>query len=350
MFGIYILSMLSMMFIFAGNIASYGGMFQSSSTLTVITLWAMFYLAYIAINCFALSYGFKEYGKKHKLSRYLPLLLTALIYNVALTYAFHLYKPENVTMHSVTHAFFLLSNNAYWLFTAFTGMFLLSPIVDYMVEHISRETAIKAVWIIGLLGFYGLFSAGELKDPLLFKSGRGIIWFTCLYFIGATVRKHELYKVNVSKTALIGLCSFVLNGFLMLSLDKFIGNTFDDYFLSALSPLLLVTSICLLYVFANMNSKQEKIVQFIDESTLCTYLLASHSLFLGYVLLNQFTTLAGMPFYLLALMVIMIALSLYLVALIIDLIRRGIFKVLRLEKLALWIETLFGKLLNKLSA
>ena len=57
-----------------------------------------------------------------------------------------------------------------------------------------------------------------------------------------------------------------------------------------------------------------------------------------------------MPFYLLALMVIMIALSLYVVALIIDLIRRGIFKVLRLEKLALWIETLFGKLLNKLSA
>ena len=330
MFGIYILSMLSMVFIFAGNIVSYGGMFQSSSTLTVITLWAMFYLAYIAINCFALSYGFKEYGKKHKLSRYLLLLLTALIYNVALTYAFHLYKPENVTMHSVTHAFFLLSNNAYWLFTAFTGMFLLSPIVDYMVEHISRETAIKAVWIIGLLGFYGLFSAGELKDPLLFKSGRGIIWFTCLY--------------------LIGLCSFVLNGFLMLSLDKFIGNTFDDYFLSALSPLLLVTSICLLYVFANMKSKQEKIVQFIDESTLCTYFLASHSLFLGYVLLNQFTTLAGMPFYLLALMVIMIALSLYVVALIIDLIRRGIFKVLRLEKLAFWIETLFGKLLNKLSA
>ena len=46
----------------------------------------------------------------------------------------------------------------------------------------------------------------------------------------------------------------------------------------------------------------------------------------------------------------MIALSLYVVALIIDLIRRGIFKVLRLEKLALWIETLFGKLLNKLSA
>ena len=112
MFGIYILSMLSMVFIFAGNIVSYGGMFQSSSTLTVITLWAMFYLAYIAINCFALSYGFKEYGKKHKLSRYLLLLLTALIYNVALTYAFHLYKPENVTMHSVTHAFFLLSNNA----------------------------------------------------------------------------------------------------------------------------------------------------------------------------------------------------------------------------------------------
>ena len=65
MFGIYILSMLSMMFIFAGNIVSYGGMFQSSSTLAVITLWAMFYLAYIAINCFALSYGFKEYGKKH---------------------------------------------------------------------------------------------------------------------------------------------------------------------------------------------------------------------------------------------------------------------------------------------
>ena len=104
------------------------------------------------------------------------------------------------------------------------------------------------------------------------------------------------------------------------------------------------------YVFANMKSKQEKIVQIIDESTLCTYFLASHSLFLGYVLLNQFTTLAGMPFYLLVLMVIMIALSLYVVALIIDLIRRGIFKVLRLEKLALWIETLFGKLLNKLSA
>ena len=46
----------------------------------------------------------------------------------------------------------------------------------------------------------------------------------------------------------------------------------------------------------------------------------------------------------------MIALSLYVVALIIDLIRRGIFKVLRLEKLTLWIEALFGKLLNKLSA
>ena len=41
MFGIYILSMLSMMFIFAGNIASYGGMFQSSSILTVTSLLSL---------------------------------------------------------------------------------------------------------------------------------------------------------------------------------------------------------------------------------------------------------------------------------------------------------------------
>ena len=349
MFGIYLLSILSIMLIFAGNVISYGGVFSSSSTLTVITLWAMFYLAYISINCFALSYGFKEYGKKHKLSRYLVFLLTAIIYNVGMTYMFHLYKPSNITMHYVGDSFFLLTNNAYWLFTAFTGMFLLSPVIDYLVDHISRETAIKTAWIIGLLGLYGLFSYGEFKDPLLIKGGRGIIWFTCLYFIGAIVKKHELYKVNLGKTALLGFCTFVLNGVFMLGLDKFVGNTYDDYFLSSLTPLLLVTSICIFYLFANMNSKQEKIMQFIDSSTIPTYLLASNSLFLGYIISNQFTSLASLPFYLVAMMILMISIALYVIALIIDLIRRGLFKVIRIDQFTLWIESLVQKLLNKLS-
>lgn len=349
MFGIYLLSILSIIFIFAGNVISYGGIFRSSSVLTVITLWAMFYLAYIAINCFALSYGFKEYGKKHKLSRYLGVLITAVIYNVGMAYVFHIYKPSSITMHYVGDAFLLLTNNAYWLFTAFTGMFLLSPVVDYLVDHISRETAIKAAWIIGLLGLYGLLTYGEFKDPFLIKGGRGIIWFTCLYFIGAIVRKHELYKVNVGKTALLGIITFVLNGVLMLGLDKLVGNTYDDYFLSSLTPLLLVTSLCLLYIFANMKSKQEKIMKFVDDSTVPAYLIASNSLFLSFIINNQFTSIASMPFYLIAIMVLMIALALYVISVIVDLMRRGLFKVIRIDSITSWIEASLTKLLNKIT-
>lgn len=349
MFGIFILSILSILFLFIGNVISYGGFFAASSTWTIICLWGLFYFAYIGINCFGLCYGFKEYGREHKLSRYLMLLLTAIIYNVVMTYCFHLYMPTQVTLHSVMDAFLLLSNNVNWFFTAFTGMFLLSPIIDYLVAHISRETAIKAAWVVGLLGLYGLMTAGELKDPFLLKGGHGIVWFTCLYFIGAIVREHQLYQVNLNKTALLGIGTFILNGILMLSLDKFVGNAYDDYFLSSLTPLLAITSLCLFYLFANMKSSQEAIAKWIDESTICTYLLASQPLLLSHVLMNQFISFAGMPFYFVVMLILMTSLSLYVLALMIDCIRRGLFKLMRIEKFTLWIEKGCQNIINRLT-
>ena len=73
--------------------------------------------------------------------------------------------------------------------------------------------------IIGLLGFYGLFSAGELADLPYSRVAEESSRFMFIFHY-ATVRKHELYKVNVSKTVSICLCSFVLNGFLMLSFGQ----------------------------------------------------------------------------------------------------------------------------------
>ncbi len=63
---------------------------------------------------------------------------------------FCIVKPEVVDFLDVLKMFLPVSTNAYWYFTAYTGLFVLIPLLNLILRH-SSEKFLKSLLIIFFL-------------------------------------------------------------------------------------------------------------------------------------------------------------------------------------------------------
>ena len=177
-----------MYFVCVLHVLGYGGVLESASYLSVhyYAAWFLEISAYCAVNCFGLISGFVGISSKYKISRILYLWLHVFFYSFVVTIIFYLVKPSTVS--AFWQAFFPVTFNAWWYFTAYFCLFLFSPILKYAIQNIPKTIMNWSILILVVI--VSIFS--RLNENLFtLSSGYAALWLMLLYLMGGYVKHYQ---------------------------------------------------------------------------------------------------------------------------------------------------------------
>lgn len=186
-----LLRIISMLMVVILHICMQGGVLHSFSVGSAgyFLSWLLESFCYCAVNCYALITGYIMYNpnKKFNYSRIIPLWLQVFFYCVCILLLFSFLKPESLTM-SVLNYLMPVTNNIYWYFTAYFGMFFFIPFMNILAEKLDKKQFTTLAATMFVVFSFVPFTFTD-KDPFYTKNGYSMLWLVILYFAGAYIKR-----------------------------------------------------------------------------------------------------------------------------------------------------------------
>ena len=302
-----LMRIVSMFFIVGWHFLLHGGILDNSTGITnyiVIILSALFM---VHVNSFVLLTGYFNYNKEFKFSRIVKINNSRLFYNIVIVVLFLL-------LGTVTESkLFMLKILSpiprfwdHWFLVAYMLLYLISPILNRVINGFSKETLKKIIIALLIVSFLAYFTKNEFY---FMNNGFSLVSFTMLYFIGVYLHK---YPINLSeKKSKRKLMSISLIMYIVLSLCNVIIYYFGKSFLCSsheivryyadmlysgfsyyTNPFVIFGSIFYFMVFSQINIKNT-VINFFGKYILGAYLITEHEFirprmykFLGFKLDN----------------------------------------------------------------
>ncbi|MGE9896438.1 acyltransferase family protein [Anaerovoracaceae bacterium SGI.195] len=187
--GIELLRIVSMIYVIVLHTLGQGGILANSiaGSSHFYAGWAIEVFAFCAVNIFGIISGYVKYddNKEYhfKLRSYLNLWLQVAFYNVVV--AVILIYTNTVPNEGYFTMFFPLTTNAYWYFTAFTGVIVISPLIDLGLRAMSKKQAfVLMIVLFVLISFFG-----TIAPVFCLEDGYSVIWLLVCYIIGSIIKK-----------------------------------------------------------------------------------------------------------------------------------------------------------------
>ncbi len=340
-FGIDLLRMFLMLMIIILHTLGHGGVLSATEPISVkySMYWLLESLAFCAVNCYALITGYVHYGKKHKFSALIQLWLHALVYAFGIAVCVWFLKPEEFSLENLTFFLFPVSKRVYWYLTAYTGLFVLIPLLNAGIDKFTKCEAKRYSYLLLLV--FSIIPTIAQNDTFYTNSGYSTFWLAYLYIIGACIKKHEWgASLKSRKAALLYICSVLLAWGIKLIIDStsslFPGaSKFDFDIISYTSPAMVFAAIFLFMAFKNVHipHKLRGIISSLSPASFGVYLIHEHTYVRKYLIANRFTFFAeySLPFGILG--ILSCSLIIFFVCLFVDWIRCKIFSLLHLKEL-----------------
>ncbi len=350
-FGVDLLRIVSMTGVVFLHILGHGGILNLElSPAKFLIVWFLEILFYPAVNCFVLISGYVGYkGENYfpKIKNLLTLMFTVIFYSVSIFLIFALIGIEPLGIAGLVKSFFPTILNGYWFFSAYVGLFLLTPLLNLLVH----KSNLKHAFIFMLV--FSLFSIiSTIYDTFSLLRGYSVIWFVFMYLIGAIIKKYDLNKLFSRKVWL--LISF--SAFILTLLSKIILNIIPISMISShssllikyVSPLIVIMAVALFNFFSQIKCPPwfTSAISFFASSAFSVYLIHDNIYVRNYLISKLHEYIGGFNFVLLPLSIILIALAIFLICILIDKIRMKIFKALKIDSLAEKIEKFIKTTLN----
>ena len=313
--------------------------------------WLMEIVCYFSVDVFGIISGFVNYNEddKHvKIGNYLKLWMTVVFYGLIIVAFCDFFTSFDVDKRDYLTAIFPVLTGEYCFFSAYTGVFLLTRIINKIVRGFDKSVlyryVILSVFIIAALE---TLTVKLNHDYSLFSldNGYSFTWLSIMYFIGAVIRKTGLYKKIPWHKPLI--CMIVMMLFewgwmiyfapsVLSSME--IGHNWDRLFVEYVSPTVVISAIAVVMLFSRFNFKDNECIKrsiaIFAPGAFSVYLLNSQPLMVKYFyntehlsFLLEFDDIRLLP------VVIMICTAFTFLALIIDIGRRYIFRICYIDDL-----------------
>ncbi|MDR2835721.1 MAG: acyltransferase [Bacteroidales bacterium] len=161
----------------------------------------------IAANCFVLISGY--FGIKAKWKGAIRLYVMCVFYAVLFaTYSY--FFIDGFTIKKLFLSFFPFSYSSLWFIKTYFYLFLLSPILNKIIENCNKKELIVVLLLLGILTFY----FGFLWRNSINMNGYNVMNFIFLYFIGRFIALHTSNVTSMKRrTICIGvylLCTVVI--------------------------------------------------------------------------------------------------------------------------------------------
>ena len=342
-YGVDLLRIVSMIGVVFLHVLGHGGVLSSSQSLDKFsTVWFFEIFAFPAVNSFMLVSGYVGYKGENitpKIKNILSLWFTVLFYSITIFFLFYLFGAEPFGINQLIRTFMPTITGSYWFFTAYFGLFLISPVLNLFVHKSNLKQAFVFLLVLSLFSVVSLN-----RDTFSLLDGYSVIWFVFVYLTGAVIKKYGLDKVVSKKAWLI----IVLSAFVITWLSKVVLFFSDVSFLhnsgilvNYVSPTIIVMAIGLLCLFSNIKIPPSchKTISFVATSAFSVYLIHDNVLVRNHLITKVHTVVGGFNPVLLALSIIGIVLAIFVFCILIDKIRIWLFNILKINKFSVYIES-----------
>lgn len=339
-YGIDLLRIISMLSVLLLHILGSGGILSTAPqfSLNYEVAWLLETMAFCAVNCYALISGYVGVSSIHKYSSLVTLWLQVAFYTIGITAIYSIFSHD-ITFTNIIFALFPVSNQYYWYFTAYFGMFFLIPILNLAVNSLN-ERSLKVITIT-LFAVFSVLPTLAKSDVFRLGDGYDLLWLTLLYFIGGCIKKCGWFsKTPAWKAGVVYLASVLLSWglkyLLELNLIPYLSAKISPYILiNYTSPTIFATGISLLVLFMNMNITAKvptQTIKFFAPLAFSVYLIQEHPLIRTMFIHNRFSVFAQRPLLLMLLEIIATTFAIFFIATGLDLIRHYLFKLLRIKE------------------
>ena len=294
--GIDLLRITAMGFVAALHIIGIGGIITGSELLSgqFLTAQLLRITLLCAVNCYALISGFVGWDRRPKLSSLAALWVKAAAYCLLITLWFS-------RSHALDHKTWLsallpVTTSQYWYLTAYTGLFVLMPLLNFVLQKMPRREL--TLTLSGILLLFCILPISPLTDAFYLHDGYSVLWLAVMYLLGGYLRK---YPILPGLSSRLWLLIFVLSAVLAwaprmaaLWLKPILWyNAYGNILIEYTSPSMVLAAIALLTVFSRLRLPEwaEKTVSRLSPCAFGVYLLHAHPLMFRHVLEGRFAHL-----------------------------------------------------------
>ena len=378
-YGIDIFKMFAMYLVCVLHVLGQGGVLFSVEALSVnyVVVWTLELIAYVAVNCFALASGYVGINAKFRPNKLIYLWMATVFYGVLITFVFFISGVVNIGFVDWKKALtpFLSGNygGGYWYLTAYAVTFLLVPFYNYLLNNFEKKKLAYLVAILFVL--FSVIPAVKQQDYFLLKDGYSYAWISVLYIIGGYIGKYKPFeKLKTRTVCLLCFLSFFIVSFGHNLLNWYIVNIKNadisgqadaltsiygkdgrflkaGIFLNYTFPATLISAVILLELFSRIKVKngflKSKLVSFVP-LVFFVYIIHTNRLVFDNILAGLFESYAKLNPVLLVLAVLGTALAIFVICIMIDMLRFELFKLIKVDKLCLFVENRLRSFWNKL--
>lgn len=338
-YGIDLLRLLLMFMVVLLHTLGNGGVLNSTTLFSAnyFLSWTLECLCFCAVNCYALITGYVTYDRKYKFSSIMMIWLNMILYTLSVTFAVWIFTDETPSISYFRNAFFQPQDNSLWYVSAYTGVYILIPVLNGAVKSFTRRQA-KSFILISVF-FLSILPTFLHVDPFSQHNGYSVIWLAYLYLIGAIIKKFRIDQLLSARFSglvyLLCIILVLLSKFIPAMLThRFLGHVcFDWLLVNYISPPMLLAAIALFTLFANLHLRSG-FIQFIKRfspAAFGVYLIHCQPYLFSFCS-NRFSFLADCSPIPMVFGAIGITLAIYCPCILADLVRGTVFKKLKIQE------------------
>lgn len=287
-------------------------------------------LSIVAVNVFSIITGYLLVQKKWHLSSITSLYIQVLFYYVSIALAWQYCFKDGPTL-GVRYLLSALNpvHTYYWYFNSYVFVFFAAPYINKLCQTLTGKEMLSLLITAGaILSLLGWNETGHLA-----WNGHNAFWISYMYIWGAYIRVHGC-NIPSFKSKILSFVIYIIASF-SLFIVLHTGYHEDKLFREYDSPLILISSIALFLSLYSISVPNVigKIMQFISPSAFAVYLIHCHP-YVWHFLERVFRDCSAQYnfFSTNSLVVIDISVIIFLVSVAIDLIRRYIFHILKINE------------------
>ena len=234
-------------------------------------------VAFICVDVFVLLSGW--YRIRFSLKGLIKFLYQCLFFSIGIYMLLVLTGLFNFSLSTFAECFFV-NNNSYWFVKAYILLFILSPALNYFVDHCDKQMY-KLILLLFFIFqcLYGWLSSGAAFLML----GNSTCSFIGLYLLSAYVNKYRPRWSTLGWRAylwvFVGIC-LLESAMPMITAYVFNNDSLTASVLSRVyaysSPLVILSSLSFLLTFASIKVFYNKVINWIAISCFAACLLHGH--------------------------------------------------------------------------
>lgn len=341
-YGLEALRIVSMLFVVLLHILGRGGIASAADQQSgaYAAAWLLLSFAYPAVDLYALISGYVGCKSTFKLSKLIYLWLSVVTVNLAVWGLFAVFAPSLAAEYSLSECLTPLCTGEYWYFTAYVGLYLLTPVLNAGIAQLSQKS--YATLIGCLFAVTVLLPSVSGHDLFRMYTGYSALWLVEMYLVGGYVRMHG---THIGKRASrIGLGVYILSS-VFIFVQKLVvesrllaENAESPYYYthySYTSPFIVLSAVGLFVFFVHFHPKKKqtrRLLRFFSQSTFGVYLFHAQTLVWENLLTDSFAPLAELPGVVTALAAVGAAVGIFAVCTVLEKLRAFLMRMVGVEK------------------